>query len=245
MLIITGPNMGGKSTYMRQTALIVLMAFSGSYVPASKATIGPIDRIFTRIGSSDDLAGGRSTFMVEMTETAAILQNATNNSLVLMDEIGRGTSTFDGLSLAWSAAIHIAEHIRAFTLFATHYFELTSLPDSYINIANVHLDAIEHENGILFLHKVKTGAANQSYGLQVAKLAGVPPVVIKSAEEKLRQLEVDAGHKIELKEVEQKDFFESEPHPALHNLMQLNLDQITAPEALVILYELKSKLLNE
>ena len=245
MLIITGPNMGGKSTYMRQTALIVLMAFSGSYVPASKATIGPIDRIFTRIGSSDDLAGGRSTFMVEMTETAAILQNATNNSLVLMDEIGRGTSTFDGLSLAWSAAIHIAEQIRAFTLFATHYFELTSLPDSYINIANVHLDAIEHENGILFLHKVKTGAANQSYGLQVAKLAGVPAVVIKNAEEKLRQLEVDAGHKIELEEVEQKDFFESEPHPALHNLMQLNLDQITAPEALVILYELKSKLLNE
>ncbi len=183
--------------------------------------------------------------MVEMTETAAILQNATNNSLVLMDEIGRGTSTFDGLSLAWSAAIHIAEQIRAFTLFATHYFELTSLPDSYINITNVHLDAIEHENGILFLHKVKTGAANQSYGLQVAKLAGVPAVVIKNAEEKLRQLEVDAGHKIELEEVEQKDFFESEPHPALHNLMQLNLDQITAPEALVILYELKSKLLNE
>ena len=245
MLIITGPNMGGKSTYMRQTALIVLMALTGSYVPASRAVIGPVDRIFTRIGSSDDLAGGRSTFMVEMTETATILRNATSSSLVLMDEIGRGTSTFDGLSLAWSAAIYMAERIQAFTLFATHYFELTSLPDTFDSMENVHLDAVEHDNGILFLHKVKSGAANQSYGLQVAKLAGIPSKVIKQAQEKLRQLELETDKQISHQRVEQKDFFDTEPHPAIQQLERINPDQITAPEALMMLYELKSKLLNE
>ncbi|MEQ8956041.1 MAG: DNA mismatch repair protein MutS, partial [Gammaproteobacteria bacterium] len=192
MLIITGPNMGGKSTYMRQTALIVLLALCGSYVPASSARIGPIDRIFTRIGSSDDLAGGRSTFMVEMTETASILHNATANSLVLMDEIGRGTSTFDGLSLAWAAAVYIAEQIRAYTLFATHYFELTRLTDDYPVMSNVHLDAVEHDNGIVFLHAVKSGPANRSYGLQVAQLAGIPRAVIDSARHKLLELETAA-----------------------------------------------------
>ena len=245
MLIITGPNMGGKSTYMRQTALIVLMALTGSYVPASRAVIGPVDRIFTRIGSSDDLAGGSSTFMVEMTETATILQNATSNSLVLMDEIGRGTSTFDGLSLAWSAAIYMAERIKAFTLFATHYFELTSLPDTFESMQNVHLDAVEHDNGILFLHKVKSGAANQSYGLQVAKLAGIPLAVIKQAREKLQQLELETDMQDLHQEGEQKDFFDTEPHPVLQQLQRINPDQITAPEALMMLYELKSKLLNE
>ena len=245
MLIITGPNMGGKSTYMRQTALIVLMALTGSYVPASRAVIGPVDRIFTRIGSSDDLAGGSSTFMVEMTETATILQNATSNSLVLMDEIGRGTSTFDGLSLAWSAAIYMAERIKAFTLFATHYFELTSLPDTFESMQNVHLDAVEHDSGILFLHKVKSGAANQSYGLQVAKLAGIPLAVIKQAREKLQQLELETDMQDLHQEGEQKDFFDTEPHPVLQQLQRINPDQITAPEALMMLYELKSKLLNE
>ena len=162
------------------------MALCGSYVPAQSVTLGPIDRIFTRIGSSDDLAGGRSTFMVEMTETANILHNATPESLVLMDEIGRGTSTFDGLSLAWAAAVHMATTQRAFTLFATHYFELTSLPESYPGIDNVHLDAVEHDNGIVFLHAVKYGPANQSYGLQVAQLAGIPQTVIAAAREKLQ-----------------------------------------------------------
>ena len=189
MLIITGPNMGGKSTYMRQTALITLLAHTGSYVPAESASIGNIDRIFTRMGSSDDLAGGRSTFMVEMTETANILNQATPQSLVLMDEVGRGTSTFDGLSLAWSAAQHLAMHIKAFTLFATHYFELTQLPEQVDAVQNVHLSATEHEDQLIFLHHVQEGAASQSYGLQVAKLAGVPPQVITQAHVKLKELE--------------------------------------------------------
>ncbi|MFI0460028.1 MAG: DNA mismatch repair protein MutS, partial [Candidatus Thiodiazotropha endolucinida] len=171
MLIITGPNMGGKSTFMRQIALIVLLAYSGSFVPAAAARIGPIDRIFSRIGASDDLAGGRSTFMVEMEETANILHNATAQSLVLMDEIGRGTSTFDGLSLAWSCAVELATCLRAYTLFATHYFELTTLPEEYPGIGNLHLDAVEHGDTIVFLHAVREGPANQSYGLQVATLA--------------------------------------------------------------------------
>jgi DNA mismatch repair protein MutS len=174
MLIITGPNMGGKSTYMRQVALMVLMAHIGSFIPAQSAKIGPVDRIFTRIGASDDLASGRSTFMVEMTETANILHNATKNSLVLMDEIGRGTSTFDGLSLAWACAEQLAKKIQAYTLFATHYFELTALPETIPQLVNVHLDAVEHGDGIAFLHAVQEGAANKSYGLQVAALAGVP-----------------------------------------------------------------------
>ncbi len=192
MLIITGPNMGGKSTYMRQSALIVLLALCGSYVPAERARIGPVDRIFTRIGSSDDLAGGRSTFMVEMTETANILHHATANSLVLMDEIGRGTSTFDGLALAWAAAVHIGEQLHCLTLFATHYFELTGLPETHDGIINVHLDAVEHDNGIVFLHAVKPGPANQSYGLQVAQLAGIPAAVISRARDKLQQLEAES-----------------------------------------------------
>jgi len=189
MLIITGPNMGGKSTYMRQAALIVLLAHIGSFVPAQGAEIGIVDRIFTRIGSSDDLAGGRSTFMVEMTETANILHNATERSLVLMDEIGRGTSTFDGLSLAWACAKYLAEKVRAFTLFATHYFEITSLPSVIPGIANVHLNATEHNDNIVFLHKVQEGPASKSYGLQVAKLAGIPNEVLKQAQEQLALLE--------------------------------------------------------
>ena len=189
MLIVTGPNMGGKSTFMRQTALIVILAHIGAFVPARQAVIGPIDRIFTRIGAADDLAGGRSTFMVEMTETANILHNATPNSLVLMDEIGRGTSTYDGLALAWSCARELAAEVQALTLFATHYFELTSLPDDYPSVANVHLDAVEHDDTIVFLHAVQTGPADRSYGLHVAALAGVPPAVIARAKAYLQQLE--------------------------------------------------------
>ncbi|HTL49800.1 MAG TPA: DNA mismatch repair protein MutS [Steroidobacteraceae bacterium] len=189
MLVITGPNMGGKSTYMRQAALILVLASIGSYVPATRAVIGPFDRIFTRIGASDDLAGGRSTFMVEMTEAAVILNAATERSLVLMDEIGRGTSTYDGLSLAWACAGHIASKLRAFTLFATHYFELTELADEFPSVANVHLDATEHGDGIVFLHAVKPGPANRSYGLQVAQKAGVPREVIETARYYLERIE--------------------------------------------------------
>ncbi len=193
MLIVTGPNMGGKSTYMRQTALITLLAHVGAAVPAERARIGLIDRIFTRIGSADDLAGGRSTFMVEMTETANILHNASDRSLVLLDEIGRGTSTFDGLALAWACALHLAREVRAFTLFATHYFELTSLPEEVEDVANVHLDATEYQDAIVFMHSVREGPANRSYGLQVARLAGVPEPVIARAQRELQRLEQDAG----------------------------------------------------
>ena len=189
MLIITGPNMGGKSTYMRQTALIVILAHIGCFVPARRAVLGPMDRIFTRIGASDDLAGGRSTFMLEMTETANILNNATEKSLVLMDEVGRGTSTFDGLSLAWACAAFIATKIRAFTLFATHYFELTSLAGEAPGVANVHVEAVEHGDRLVFLHSVKEGPANQSYGLQVAALAGIPKSVTAQARRYLTELE--------------------------------------------------------
>jgi DNA mismatch repair protein MutS len=191
MLIITGPNMGGKSTYMRQAALIAVLAHIGSYVPAERAVLGPLDRIFTRIGAADDLAGGRSTFMVEMTEAANILHNASARSLILLDEIGRGTSTFDGLSLAWAVARDIATRVRAFTLFATHYFELTTLAGEVEGCANVHLDATEHGEGIVFLHAVKDGPANRSYGLQVAQLAGVPAGVIAEARRYLEQLEAE------------------------------------------------------
>ena len=192
LLLITGPNMGGKSTFMRQVALITLLAYVGSYVPATSATIGPIDRIFTRIGASDDLANGRSTFMVEMTESAAILNGATEHSLVLMDEVGRGTSTFDGLALAWAIARHLIDTSRSFTLFATHYFELTQLPETYPSAANVHLSAVEHKDSIVFLHAVQDGPASQSYGLQVAQLAGVPQPVIKAARKHLARLEAQA-----------------------------------------------------
>jgi len=192
LLLITGPNMGGKSTYMRQVALITLLAYVGSFVPASSAVIGPIDRIFTRIGAADDLAGGRSTFMVEMTESAAILNGASEHSLVLMDEVGRGTSTFDGLALAWAIARHLIETTRSFTLFATHYFELTQLPETHPTAANVHLSAVEHKDSIVFLHAVQAGPASQSYGLQVAQLAGVPQAVIKAARKHLAALEAQS-----------------------------------------------------
>ena len=191
MMIITASNMGGKSTYMRQNALIILLAHIGSFVPADSASIGPIDTL-TRMGASDDLASGRSTFMVEMTETANILHNATEHSLVLMDEVGRGTSTFDGLSLAWSSAEYLVSQVSAFTLFATHYFEMTSLPEQYSKAINVHLSATEHQERIVFLHSVKEGPASQSYGLQVAQLAGIPRSVIDNAKATLRRLEDDS-----------------------------------------------------
>ena len=267
MLVITGPNMGGKSTYMRQAALIVLLAHVGSYVPATNARIGLVDRIFTRIGSSDDLAGGRSTFMVEMTETASILHNATERSLVLMDEVGRGTSTFDGLSLAWACARHLADKVRAFTLFATHYFELTHLPDETTGVANVHLNATEHGDSIVFLHAVQDGPASQSYGLQVAQLAGVPREVISLAKERLELLEsgedssgkgfsskssgessVDIPAPPEKRPVSRKtvqvispqsDFFSHIPHPIVEQLEALSPDDLSPREALNLLYRLK------
>lgn len=239
MLIITGPNMGGKSTYMRQTALITLLAYTGSFVPAEKAVIGPVDRIFTRIGAADDLSSGRSTFMVEMSETANILHNATEQSLVLMDEIGRGTSTFDGLSLAWACADYLARQLRAFTLFATHYFELTTLPEKLPNCANIHLDAVEHGERIVFLYDVKAGPASQSYGLQVASLAGVPAPVIECAHKKLYELENQSlEHGIEA--APQLPLFQtSEPHPAVMRLNEIDPDKLTPRQALDLLYELK------
>jgi len=266
ILIVTGPNMGGKSTYMRQTALIVLLAYTGSYVPASSATIGPIDRIFTRIGASDDISRGRSTFMVEMTETANILQNATCNSLVLLDEIGRGTSTFDGLSLAWACATELATNLHAFTLFATHYFELTLLADEQPSIRNVHFDAIEMVNangpagqGIVFQHQVKPGAVNDSYGLQVAALAGVPAHVIANAQQQLQRLEsnkMGTHSSAQAKQPDLLDALESQKVPesidretdrkmvqaVLAELAQLDLDEITPKQAHSLLYKIKSKL---
>lgn len=240
MLVITGPNMGGKSTFMRQAALIVLLAHIGSFVPARRAVIGPIDRIFTRIGASDDLAGGRSTFMVEMTETATILHNATRESLVLLDEVGRGTSTFDGLALAWASAAELAGRLRAFTLFATHYFELTTLPERYASVRNVHLDAAEHGAGIVFLHALKDGPANQSYGLQVAALAGIPQAVIAAARRKLQQLEETAQARYPTPP-DQLRLFEASPcPPALKRLRGLDPDDLTPRQALKLLYELKA-----
>jgi DNA mismatch repair protein MutS len=239
MLVITGPNMGGKSTFMRQTALIVLMAYAGSFVPARSARLGPVDRVFSRIGASDDLAGGRSTFMVEMEETANILHNATSRSLVLMDEVGRGTSTFDGLSLAWSCGVELATRIRAFTLFATHYFELTTLPDEHAGIANVHLDAAEHGEGIVFLHALREGPANQSYGLQVAALAGVPAKVIQRARGRLRELEEAARRHSDRGATQLPLFPLTPPNPALDALRGLDLDGLTPRQALDALYRLK------
>ncbi len=245
VLMITGPNMGGKSTYMRQTALIVILACMGSYVPAKQASIGPIDQVFTRIGASDDLSSGRSTFMVEMTEAANILNNATANSLVLMDEIGRGTSTFDGLSLAWACAQHLAAETHAMTLFATHYFELTQLSELYDSLLNVHLDAIEHGEKIIFMHQVKPGAASQSYGLQVARLAGLPDKIIRQARLKLEELEQQ-----NLQQHPQFDLFaapqaiepEAQTHPVIDELNILDIDNLSARQALDILYTLKEKL---
>ena len=242
MLVITGPNMGGKSTFMRQTALIVILARMGSYVPASAARVGPIDRVFTRIGASDDLAGGRSTFMLEMTEAANILNNATDCSLVLMDEIGRGTSTYDGLSLAWACANHIARHVRAFTLFATHYFELTSLATELEGCANVHLDATEHGDKLIFLHTVKPGPANQSYGLQVAALAGVPPKVITAARKYLHELErrsaATHGPRPQQELLLELPKDEPDAHPAVRALEGIDPDSLTPKAALDALYEL-------
>jgi len=266
--MITGPNMGGKSTYMRQTAHIVLMAHIGSYVPAEAATIGLIDRIFTRMGSSDDVAGGRSTFMVEMTETANILHNATEHSLVLMDEVGRGTSTFDGLSLAWACAQHLVSKVSAYTLFATHYFEMTQLSDLNDDVVNVHLTATEHNDHIIFMHHVEEGPASQSYGLQVAKLAGVPTEVIDQAKSKLVMLEdgsveaeqqaaITAVKKIEEPASEVKPtkaikaqalspqgdmFAMAAPSKVEEALKEISPDDLSPRQALELLYELKAKM---
>ncbi|MFT6265904.1 MAG: DNA mismatch repair protein MutS, partial [Oleiphilaceae bacterium] len=270
MLIITGPNMGGKSTYMRQVALIVLLAGTGSFVPATRATIGQVDQIFTRMGSSDDTAGGRSTFMVEMTETANILNNATEHSLVLMDEVGRGTSTFDGLSLAWSSAVHLAKEIKAYSLFATHYFEMTQITEEIATTANVHLSATEHDDTIVFLHNVLDGAASQSYGLQVAKLAGVPDVVINNAKKQLAALELKDQqlHNVYAQQTEaltptpssvpndtlstnkhdistshyQNDLFNAEPTELELALKGINPDDLTPRDALNALYALRKLL---
>ncbi len=246
LLLITGPNMGGKSTYMRQTALIALMAHIGSFVPATRVVLGPLDQIFTRIGASDDLASGRSTFMVEMTESAAILHHATERSLVLMDEVGRGTSTFDGMALAFAICRHLVEKNRALTLFATHYFELTLLANEYADLANVHLDAVEHGERIVFLHAVEEGPANQSYGIQVAALAGIPGSVLKAARRQLREFEQRASVN-----PLQPDLFasplpnypeplEAEPHPAMLKLAAIDPNELTPKQALDALYELKA-----
>jgi DNA mismatch repair protein MutS len=244
MLIITGPNMGGKSTYMRQAALITLLAHVGSFVPAAAATIPLCDRIFTRIGSSDDLAGGRSTFMVEMAETATILHHATARSLVLMDEIGRGTGTFDGLALAWAASARLAREQRAFTLFATHYFELTVLPEVVEGVANVHLDATEYADRIVFLHAVRPGPASRSYGLQVAALAGVPQAVVREARRKLGELERPA---LALAQAENSPAQASLPfdrnprgEALMARLAALDADALSPREALELIYELRA-----
>jgi DNA mismatch repair protein MutS len=255
MLVITGPNMGGKSTYMRQVALIALLAHCGSFVPAKTARIGPIDQIFTRIGASDDLAGGRSTFMLEMTEAANILHNATAQSLVLMDEIGRGTSTFDGLALAFAIARYLLQKNRGYTLFATHYFELTRLAEEFAQAANVHLDAVEHKHHIVFLHAIKEGPASQSYGLQVAALAGVPEPVIKTAKRYLVKLEQESIGRHSVAGKLQRDLFLNEPgmtlpenpkipesqpeHPVLAMLRKIVPDDLSPKQALEELYALK------
>lgn len=241
MLVVTGPNMGGKSTYMRQTALIVILAYAGSFVPAKRATIGPIDGIYTRIGASDDLSAGQSTFMVEMTETANILHNASSSSLVLLDEIGRGTSTYDGLALAMAVAHAMAEGVRAYTLFSTHYFELTALADNLKTVYNVHLSAIEHNRKVVFLHSVQEGSASQSYGIQVARLAGIPGKVLQQARNQLRRLEQLA---IKNGESDYMDLFESHiehedyDHPAIERLRQVNIDELSPKSAHDLLYEL-------
>ena len=255
--VITGPNMGGKSTFMRQVALITLLAYVGSFVPAQSATIGPIDRIFTRFGASDDLAGGRSTFMVEMTEAAQILQHATPNSLVLMDEIGRGTSTFDGLALALAIAQSLIRQQQSLTLFATHYFELTDLAQHIPQVKNVHLSAIEERDSIVFLHQVQAGAASKSYGLQVAQLAGVPKSVVAAARKYLHELETQHASAnapqpdlFSVAETAEDVFFDAPlnsepeflPHPVINELSELNIDEFTPRQALDMLYQLKSKL---
>ena len=244
LLIITGPNMGGKSTYMRQAALIVLLTYIGSFVPASKAVIGPVDRIFTRIGASDDLASGRSTFMVEMTETANIMHNATKQSLVLMDEIGRGTSTYDGLSLAWACAENLANEIKAMTLFATHYFELTQLPEHMQGVYNIHFDAIEHDNTVAFIHEVSEGAASKSFGLAVAGLAGVPKVILKRAKQKLKELEMISKQTAHSHVDQSQLSFVTEPESSEVELAltKIDPDALSPKQALEVLYQLKKLL---
>ena len=244
MLLITGPNMGGKSTYMRQNALIVLLAHCGAFVPADSVALSLVDRIFTRIGSSDDLASGLSTFMVEMTETANILHNATEKSLVLMDEVGRGTSTFDGLSIAWASAVALAERVRALTFFATHYFELTALPDDHASMANVHLDATEHEDHVVFMHHIQEGPANRSFGLEVAKLAGVPTGVLLHARQKLGELESQQMVERPPAIGGQEDLFSTPAvnSPVLDVLSDIDPDQLSPKEALDALYTLKTLL---
>jgi DNA mismatch repair protein MutS len=248
MLIVTGPNMGGKSTYMRQAAVIALLACSGLYVPAQSAEIGPLDAIYTRIGAADDLAGGRSTFMVEMTEAAYILNRATSESLVLIDEIGRGTSTFDGLALAWAIARDLAQKNRSLTLFATHYFELTALPSEMEGCANVHFDAVEHKDGIVFLHEVAEGPANKSYGLQVAKLAGVPAEAVRQARNYLARID-----RFSARRDAHGDLFATSDAPETtissesalrEKLSTLDPDALSPREAQQALYELK-RLLGE
>ena len=242
LLLITGPNMGGKSTYMRQVALIALLAHTGSFVPAKSARIGPIDQIYTRVGASDDLAGGRSTFMVEMTESANILRNATPSSLVLMDEIGRGTSTFDGLALAWAIGKFLLEKNKSLTLFATHYFELTRLAMEYKAAANIHLDAVEHKDTIVFLHAVEEGPANRSYGLQVAALAGVPKPVIRQAQkilETLEQQSLQRGGQDDLFSNGKKQDVEPEADALRETIQGINPDDLSPREALELLYRLK------
>jgi DNA mismatch repair protein MutS len=248
MLIVTGPNMGGKSTYMRQVALIALLAHCGSFVPAQRARLGPLDAIFTRIGAADDIAGGRSTFMVEMTEAAYILHHATNSSLVLMDEIGRGTSTLDGLSLAWAIGRHLVEKTKSLTLFATHYFEMTQLAADFHEAVNVHLDAVEHKDRIVFLHNVEEGPANRSYGLEVAALAGVPGTVVRAARKRLAELEehgLAGGPQQNLFGSAAKDTPPApspEDHPIFKQLRELDPDALTPREALELLYQLRRKL---
>ncbi len=249
MLIVTGPNMGGKSTYMRQAALITLLAYTGSYVPAEAASVGPIDRIFTRIGAADDLAGGRSTFMVEMTEMAQILRYASSESLVLVDEIGRGTSTFDGLSLAWACALDLADRIGAYTLFSTHYFEITALAKQLDNVRNVHMNAVEHGHEIVFMYTARDGPASQSYGIQVARLAGIPQPVLEQARNKLGQLEasapenqLDTDHgakQLGIFEQTHPDFFVDRVRELI---VDINPDELTPREAHALIYELQEAL---
>jgi DNA mismatch repair protein MutS len=245
MLVITGPNMGGKSTYMRQNALIVLLAHIGSFVPATHAEIGPIDRILTRIGAGDDLARGQSTFMVEMAETSYILHHATSDSLVLMDEIGRGTSTYDGLALAQACALHLAHTNRAYVLFATHYFELTGLAEPGSGIANVHLDAVEHGDALVFMHAVKDGPANRSFGLQVAALAGLPRAVIADARRTLAVLEQhsrDTAPSVSPQALDLPRQFGlfAPSSAALDALAAVDPDELTPKQALEALYRLKA-----
>ena len=242
LLLVTGPNMGGKSTYLRQAALTVIMAQMGSFVPAVKARLGIVDRIFTRIGASDNLARGRSTFMVEMTETAAILHTATLRSLILLDEVGRGTATYDGLAIAWAAVEYLAERTRAKTLFATHYFELTALADELPGVKNFHVSVKETPTGIVFLRRVEPGAADRSYGIEVAKLAGLPEEVVRRARQVLAEHEALAAHPASAPPPSpQLTIFTPLSQPVLESLREVDLDHLTPLEALNLLAELKKQ----